>query len=113
MALQSDGKILVTTGSGSETVITTAPALPSAIAGSISRYNTNGTLDTNFAAPGQAACVASAAGIAIQNNGKIVVAGTITSGLATYSLQRPNVQQQPDRFRRGALQRKWKHRHDV
>jgi uncharacterized delta-60 repeat protein len=84
MVLQSDGKILVTTGSGTETVIETAPALPSAIAGSISRYNTNGTLDTTFAISGQAACVASAAAIAIQSNGKIVVAGTITSGLANY-----------------------------
>jgi uncharacterized delta-60 repeat protein len=84
MALQSDGKILVTTGSGTETVIETAPALPSAIAGSISRYNTNGTLDATFGVSGQAACVASAAAIAIQSNGKIVVAGTITSGLANY-----------------------------
>ncbi len=84
MALQSDGKILVTTGSGMETLITTAPALPSGIAGSISRYNTNGTLDTDFGVSGQAACVASAASIAIQSNGKIVVAGTITSGLADY-----------------------------
>jgi uncharacterized delta-60 repeat protein len=84
MALQSDGKILVTTGSGTETVIETAPSLPSAIAGSISRYNTNGTLDATFGVSGQAACVASAAAIAIQSNGKIVVAGTITSGRANY-----------------------------
>jgi uncharacterized delta-60 repeat protein len=84
MALQSDGKILVTTGSGTETVIEIAPALPSAIAGSISRYNANGTLDTTFGISGQAACVASAGGIAIQSNGKIVVAGTITSELANY-----------------------------
>jgi uncharacterized delta-60 repeat protein len=81
MALQSDGKILVTTGAGTQTVIETAPPLPSGIAGSISRYNTNGTLDTTFGVSGQAACVASAAGIALQSNGKIVVAGTITSGL--------------------------------
>ena len=82
MALQSDGKILVTTGSGSETQILSSLPLPSATAGSISRYNSNGSLDTTFGVSGQAACVASAAGIAIQSNGKIVVAGTITSGLA-------------------------------
>ncbi len=82
MALQPDGKILVTTGSGTETAIETAPAPPSAIAGSISRYNSNGTLDTNFGVAGQASCVASAAAIALQSNGKIVVAGTITSGLS-------------------------------
>jgi len=82
MALQPDGKILVTTGAGTETVIETAPALPSGIAGSISRYNTNGTLDATFGVSGQASCVASAAGIALQSNGKIVVAGTITSGLS-------------------------------
>ena len=85
MALQSDGKILVTTGSGTETVIETAPPVPSAIAGSISRYNANGTLDTTFGVSGQASCVASAAAIALQSNGKIIVAGTITSGLASYS----------------------------
>ncbi len=84
MALQSNGKILVTTGSGATTFITTSLAVPGAIAGSISRYNSNGTLDTTFGVSGQAACVASAAGIAIQSNGKIVVAGTITSGLANY-----------------------------
>ena len=55
-------------------------------AGAIARYNTNGSLDTNFGISGQAACVASAAAIAIQSNGKIVVAGAITSKLITLLL---------------------------
>jgi len=83
MALQSDGKILVTTGVGALPTLTTSPFLPVPLAGSIARYNTNGTLDTNFGVSGQAACVASAAAIAVQSNGKIVVAGAITSALLT------------------------------
>jgi uncharacterized delta-60 repeat protein len=83
IALQSDGKILVTTGVGAPAQLTQAPNFPSPGAGAIARYNTNGTLDTTFAISGQAACVSSAAGIALQSNGKIVVAGTITSALLT------------------------------
>ncbi|MGA2904050.1 MAG: hypothetical protein ABSD98_09480 [Candidatus Korobacteraceae bacterium] len=83
IALQSDGKILVTTGVGAPAQLSQAPNFPSPGAGAIARYNTNGTLDTTFAISGQAACVASAAGIALQSNGKIVVAGTITSALLT------------------------------
>jgi len=83
IALQSDGKILVTTGVGAPSTLTGAQGLPVPLAGSISRYNTNGSLDTNFGVSGQAACVASAAAIAVQSNGKIVVAGTITSALLT------------------------------
>jgi uncharacterized delta-60 repeat protein len=86
IALQSDGKILVTTGLGAAPpTLTMAQFLPAPLAGSISRYNTNGSLDTNFGVSGQAACVASAAAIAIQSNGKIVVAGTIPSALMTTS----------------------------
>ena len=81
IALQSDGKILLTTGVGAPAQLTQAPNFPSPGAGAIARYNTNGTLDTTFGISGQAACVASAAGIALQSNGKIVVAGTITSAL--------------------------------
>src|SRR5580704_13016649 len=83
IALQSDGKILVTTGTGGPAVLNAAPLFPGAQAGSIARYNTNGSLDTSFGISGQAACVASAAAIAIQSNGKIVVAGTIPSALLT------------------------------
>jgi uncharacterized delta-60 repeat protein len=83
IAVQSDGKILVTTGVAAPTELFGSPYLPSQQAGAIARYNTNGTLDTTFGISGQAACVASAAAIAIQSNGKIVVAGTIPSALMT------------------------------
>jgi uncharacterized delta-60 repeat protein len=64
-------------------LLTQAPLFPNAAAGTIARYTPNGSLDTNFALSGQAACVASAAAIALQSDGKILVAGTITSALAT------------------------------
>jgi uncharacterized delta-60 repeat protein len=62
-------------------VSTVAPGLPFPSQGSITRYNANGSLDTSFGISGQAASVASAAGIAFQSDGKIIVAGTITSSL--------------------------------
>ena len=83
IAVQSDGKILVTTGVAPPTELFGSPYLPTQQAGAIARYNTNGSLDTNFGISGQSACVASAAAIAIQSNGKIVVAGTIPSALLT------------------------------
>jgi uncharacterized delta-60 repeat protein len=83
IALQSDGKILVVTGSGAPTELFSSPYLPIPQASAIARYNTNGSLDKGFGASGQAACVASAAGIAVQSNGQIVVAGGITSQLLT------------------------------
>jgi uncharacterized delta-60 repeat protein len=83
IALQSDGKILVTTGVGASTGLSSPPFLPGQQAGVIARYNPDGSLDTNFGISGQAACVASAAAMAIQSNGKIVVAGTIPSALMT------------------------------
>src|SRR5271167_5052423 len=83
MALQSDGKILVTTSIGAPSELFGSPNLPGTQPGSIARYNTNGSLDKSFAISGQAACVASATAIAIQSNGKIVVAGAIPSVLMT------------------------------
>jgi uncharacterized delta-60 repeat protein len=83
MALQADGKIVVTTGVGAPPTLTTAQFLPVQQAGSIARYNTDGSLDTTFGVSGQAGCVASAAAVAIQGNGKIVVAGLIPSALLT------------------------------
>ena len=79
IALQSDGKILITTGIGGPTQLNAAPLFPQAVAGSLARYSTNGSLDITFGVSGQAACVASAAAIAVQGDGKIVVAGTINS----------------------------------
>jgi uncharacterized delta-60 repeat protein len=83
IALQSDGKILVATGFGPPTQLFASPSLPNSQASAIARYNTDGSLDTTFGISGQAACVASASAIAIQSDGKIVVAGGITSQLLT------------------------------
>jgi uncharacterized delta-60 repeat protein len=83
IAVQPDGKILVTTGTAAPSELLASPGFPSPQAGAIARYNTNGSLDTTFGISGQASCVASAAGIAIQSNGRIVVAGTIPSVLST------------------------------
>jgi uncharacterized delta-60 repeat protein len=84
MTLQSDGKILVTTGAGAPTEILAPFSLaPTPQPGAIARYNANGSLDKTFGAAGQAACVASAAALAIQSDGKILVAGTIPSALLT------------------------------
>jgi uncharacterized delta-60 repeat protein len=83
IALQADGKIVVTTGIGAPPTLTTEQFLPVQQAGTIARYNTDGSLDTNFGISGQAACVDSAAAVAIQGNGKIVVAGLIPSALLT------------------------------
>jgi uncharacterized delta-60 repeat protein len=83
LALQADGKIVVTTGVGAPPTLTTAQFLPVQQAGTIARYNTDGSLDTTFGISGQAGCVASAAAVAIQGNGKIVVAGLIPSALLT------------------------------
>ncbi len=78
-----DGKILVTTGTAAPTELFASPNFPGPQAGAIARYNSNGSLDATFGVSGQASCVASAAAIAIQGNGKIVVAGTIPSVLQT------------------------------
>jgi len=82
IVLQSDGSILVTTGVAPASELFGAPPLPAVSAGSISRYASTGALDTNYGIAGSAACAASAAGIALQSNGKSVVVGTLTSGVA-------------------------------
>ncbi len=83
IAVQTDGKIVVTTGIGAPPTLTTEQFLPVQQAGAVARYNTDGSLDTTFGISGQAACVASTAAVAIQSNGKIVVAGLIPSALLT------------------------------
>jgi uncharacterized delta-60 repeat protein len=73
IAVEASGKILVASGSGGPT--------PQVQAGTISRYNANGSLDTTFGAAGTAASVASAAALLLQGDGKIVAAGSLTSKL--------------------------------
>jgi uncharacterized delta-60 repeat protein len=78
MAVQSNGKILVASGEPGRLI---RQPLPTAQAGTITRYNANGALDTTFGASGTAACVASASSLLLQSDGKIVVAGTLISKL--------------------------------
>jgi uncharacterized delta-60 repeat protein len=79
VAAQSGGKIFVTFGESGALVFS---PVPMAQAGAITRYNSNGAVDTTFAAAGTAASVASASALLLQSDGKIVVAGAITSKLA-------------------------------
>jgi uncharacterized delta-60 repeat protein len=77
VAIQSNGKILVTSGLSGKLVF----FFPNAQAGSITRYNSNGSVDTTFGAAGTAASVASASALVLQSDGKLVVGGAITSKL--------------------------------
>lgn len=87
MALQPDGKILIAAcGAAPASLTPPVVGLPSP-AGAISRYNTNGRIDTAFGISGQVASVVAASAIAVQIAGgclstcKILVAGTVVSGL--------------------------------
>jgi uncharacterized delta-60 repeat protein len=75
IAVEKNGRILVASGS-------LAPS-PLVQAGTISRYDANGSIDTTFGASGTAASVASASALVLQSNGKIVVAGSLTSKVNT------------------------------
>jgi len=70
----ANGKILVSAGVPGPT--------PAALASIVSRYNSNGSLDTTFGAGGLAASVVSASAMALESNGKIVVAGAVISKVA-------------------------------
>jgi uncharacterized delta-60 repeat protein len=83
VAVQASGKILVASGEPARLIFQAQPAIQ---AGTITRYNSNGTLDTTFGAPGSAASVASASALLVQSDGKIVVAGSITGQLGTLSV---------------------------
>ena len=73
IAVDKNGKILVASGSVAPT--------PTVVAGTISRYNSNGSLDTTFGAAGTTASVASASALLLQSDGRIVIAGSLTSKL--------------------------------
>jgi uncharacterized delta-60 repeat protein len=70
-----NGKILVAAG-------VSEPA-PAATPGIISRYNSTGSLDSTFGAAGMVASVTSASAMTLQSGGRIVVAGALTSKIAT------------------------------
>lgn len=78
IALQSDGKILIASGGFSPPA---AVLNPPPGAGSLARYNSNGSLDKSFGISGQAASVALPYAVAVQIDGKILVAGGIISML--------------------------------
>jgi uncharacterized delta-60 repeat protein len=86
MALQSDGKILITSGTFWIAAQSGYPAFPTGLIGiplpgSIARYNADGRIDKSFGMSGQAACLASASAIGVQSDGKVVVGGSIISQL--------------------------------
>lgn len=78
IAVEASGKILVAAGLPARLVF---QAQPAAHPGSITRYNANGTVDKTFGSAGTVASVASASALVLQSDGKIVVAGSLTSKL--------------------------------
>jgi uncharacterized delta-60 repeat protein len=80
IALQSDGKILIASGGFSPPAVVLNPP-PGA--GSLARYNSNGSLDQGFGISGEAASVALPYAMEVQRDGKILVAGGIISKLIT------------------------------
>jgi uncharacterized delta-60 repeat protein len=88
IALQPDGRILLASGGSAIGFTGVAPGVSLAqVAGIISRYNANGSLDTSFGISGQAASVVVAGAVAVQTDGvcsstcKILVGGTVVSSL--------------------------------
>ena len=79
IAVQASGKILVAAGEAARLV---NQAQPAAQAGTITRYNSDGTLDKTFGSSGTAASVPSASALLLQSDGKILVAGSLTSELS-------------------------------
>lgn len=78
IALQSDGKILIASGGFSPPA---AVLNPPPGAGSLARYTSNGSLDKGFGISGEATSVALPYAVAVQSDGKILVAGGIISRL--------------------------------
>ena len=80
IALQPNGQILIA-GGGPERDTFPPGVLTLSTAGLIARYNSNGSLDKSFGSGGQAASLVAASGLAVEIDGKIVVAGGLTSRL--------------------------------
>ncbi len=79
IALQQNGQILIASG-GFRPAPLPFP-LSSSLAGSLARYNANGSLDKNFGILGQAASLAAPSALAVQVDGRILAAGFIISHL--------------------------------
>lgn len=92
VAIQTDGKILVT----GDTALS-GPSSPGPHSGFATvRYNINGTLDSSFGTNGKVTVTlgsgSAARSIAVQPNGKIIVAGgTVTTTDANFALVRFNI----------------------
>ena len=80
VALQPNGQILIGTGGPARDTFPPSTQTLS-VAGVITRYNPNGSLDTAFGGIGQVASVAPVSAISVQSDGKILAAGSITSKL--------------------------------
>lgn len=80
IALQPNGQILIAAGGPARDTFPPS-VLTLSVAGLIARYNPNGSLDATFGTSGQTATLAVASAIAVQGDGKIVVAGGIKSKL--------------------------------
>jgi uncharacterized delta-60 repeat protein len=83
MVVQPNGQILIATGGFLPSAFGTVPPASNSARppGIISRYNPDGSLDSNFGIFGQAATVAPTPGVLVQSDGKIVMAGPLTDTL--------------------------------
>ena len=89
VAVQPDGKILV---AGNTPVVTNSGTSYAAF---LARYNTNGSLDTSFSGDGviltpRTNAYSTFNGLAIESDGKIVVAGIATNASDQFGLARYN-----------------------
>jgi uncharacterized delta-60 repeat protein len=82
IAVQSSGRILVASGEAARLVFQAQPAPQP---GAITRYDSNGKLDKTFGSAGTVASLASASALLLQSDGKIVIAGSLTSKLGAPS----------------------------
>jgi len=82
IALQPNGQILI--GGGGPARDAFPPGTQTlSVAGLIARYNPNGNLDSSFGGTGQVASLAPVSAIALLADGRILVAGGITSRLSS------------------------------
>ena len=87
IAIQSDGKIVIAG---------VAAAVPNG-GGVITRYEPNGALDTTFGINGKLYSPVDANDVAIQANGKIVIAGgAVANGITDFGIMRYNNDGSPD-----------------
>src|SRR5579872_149662 len=84
IVVQPSGKILVAAGEPARLIFQAQPLSQPV---SITRYNSNGSVDKTFGSSGTVASVASASALVLQSDGKIVIAGSLTSRLNAAGLR--------------------------